>query len=242
MRRTLILIAALLVTAPLPALAAGPAAPLQKANNDLGDTNSLQRGARVFVNYCMGCHSANYMRYSRLIQDLKLPEEVLKQNLMFGTDKITDTMQIAMRPQDSATWFGVAPPDLSVVARSRGTDWLYTYLLSYYADPARPTGVNNLVFENTAMPHVLWELQGLQRKADSGGEQGGPATLEVMAPGKLSTEEYSETVRDLVNFLEYMGEPAKLVRYKIGVYVMLFLAFFSIVAYLMKKEYWKDIH
>ena len=219
----------------------GPA--LLDANINLGNKTSLQRGARLFVNYCLSCHSAQYMRYNRMAADLGLSEEVVKDNLMFASDKIGDTMTIAMKPDDAEKWFGVAPPDLSVIARSRGADWLFSFL----NDETRPTGVNNLYFPDTAMPHVLSELQGLQVKHDAdeqAGDHGGHAgpSLELESPGKLSPVEYRQATRDLVSFLVYVGEPAKLVRYRIGFWVIAFLLVLLVAAYLMKREYWKDVH
>jgi ubiquinol-cytochrome c reductase cytochrome c1 subunit len=176
------------------------------------------------------------------MEDLGLPEEAVQKNLLFGTArKPSSTMKVAMRPRDASTWFGVAPPDLSVIARARGADWLYSYLLDYYLDPGRPNGVNNLTFPDTAMPHVLWDLQGLQRRVEGEGEHGAPK-LELVTPGKLSPEQYQRTVADLVTFLVYIGEPAKLVRYKVGALVLVFLVIFTVLAYLLKKEYWKDVH
>lgn len=220
---------------------------LMHADVDLGNRASLQRGARTFVNYCVSCHSAGYARYSRVAADLGIPEKVVAENMMFTTEKVGDTMQVAMRKEDGEAWFGVAPPDLSVIARARGADWLTTFLSTFYVDPKRPTGVNNLAFPDTAMPHVLWELQGLKRAstethAEGGGEAAHVVGLETVSAGLQSDEEYAGTVRDLVNFLVYLGEPAKLVRYKIGFWVMLFLFGFFWIAYLLKKEYWRDVH
>lgn len=224
----------------------GPA--LQNANVDLSDTASLQRGARTFVNYCVSCHSASYMRYNRIAKDLGIAEATVASNMMFTTTKIGDTMTVAMRPADAEAWFGVPPPDLSVVARSRGADWLYTFLQSFYLDGTRPTGVNNSAFPATAMPHVLWELQGLQKpvyeseKDVDGNETKVLEGLELEIPGKQDPSEYKKTIRDLVNFLVYLGEPAKLVRYRLGFWVIGFLCIFFVAAYLLKKEYWKDVH
>lgn len=231
------------------AMAAGGHGPaLLDANVNLGNKTSLQRGARLFVNYCLSCHSAQYMRYGRMAEDLGLDEQVVKDNLMFTTDKIGDTMKVAMRPADAEKWFGVAPPDLSVIARARGADWLYSFLNGFYLDDARPTGVNNLYFADTAMPHVLSELQGFQRKVAHGeGEEGAGhgahgAPLEQAIPGKLSEKDYRQATRDLVAFLVYMGEPAKLVRYRVGFWVIAFLFVLFVATYLMKREYWKDVH
>lgn len=222
--------------------------PLEQAHSSLNDVASLQRGARMFVNYCLSCHSAGYMRYNRMAKDLALSEEMVQDNLMFATDKIVDTMQVAMRPADALQWFGVAPPDLSVIARARGTDWLYSFLLGFYADPARPTGVNNIVFKDTAMPHVLASLQGTQQavyraeKDQFGDEHQVIEKLELMSAGQLGDTEYRRAVRDLVNFLNYMGEPAKLKRLAIGKWVLLYLLVLLVVAYRLKVEYWRDVH
>jgi ubiquinol-cytochrome c reductase cytochrome c1 subunit len=220
---------------------------LMHADVDLGNRASLQRGARTFVNYCVSCHSAGYARYSRVATDLGIPESVVAESMMFTTEKVGNTMQVAMRKEDGEAWFGIAPPDLSVIARARGADWLTTFLSTFYLDPKRPTGVNNLAFKDTAMPHVLWELQGLKRPSMETRVEGGHETvhitgLETVTAGLESDEAYAGTVRDLVNFLVYLGEPAKLVRYKVGFWVMLFLFGFFWIAYLLKKEYWRDVH
>ena len=214
---------------------------------DLSNRQSLLRGARTFVNYCLSCHSAAFMRYNRLGLDLGIPEDVLKANLMFGTDKPGETMTVAMNPADAERWFGVAPPDLSVTARARGADWLYTYFMTFYRDPARPTGVNNLAFKDVAMPHVLWELQGWQRPVyqETGeGAQSGKVIdhLELESPGLQNEEQYEATVRDLVNFLVYLGEPIKLKRHTIGLWVILYLVILLGIVYLLKREYWSDVH
>lgn len=214
---------------------------------DLSNQTSLQRGAKTFVNYCLSCHSAAYMRFNRMGEDLGISEDVLKTNFMFGTDKVGDTMTIAMDKSDAESFFGVAPPDLSVIARSRGADWLYSYFKTFYVDESRVFGVNNLTFKDVAMPHVLWQLQGMQRlnQSDHGdGAHHNPTyeQLEIITPGSQTVEEYDRTVRDLVNFMVYLGEPIKLKRAKIGVWVMLYLFIFMIITYLLKKEYWRDIH
>lgn len=221
---------------------------LMHAKVDLSDQASLQRGARVFVNYCLGCHSAAFMRYSRLGKDLGITEEVLIENLMFGTDKPGDTMTSSMSRDDALQFFGVAPPDLSVTARARGADWLYTYFMTYYRDDSKPSGVNNLTFKDVAMPHVLWEKQGWQRPVTTEAENpDGSVTekidhLELETPGELTEEEYSRLVTDLVNFMVYLGEPIKLKRYKIGGWLMVYLFILLFIVYLLKKEYWKDVH
>lgn len=220
---------------------------------NLSDQASLQRGARTFVNYCLSCHSAAYMRFNRLGKDLGIAEEVLKSNLMFGTDKPGDTMTVALKPEEAKRLFGVEPPDLSVIARARGADWLYTYFMTFYRDPSRPYGVNNLAFKDVGMPHVLWELQGWQRAVytEETGSDGvavkkiSHLELETPAgrkPSAYQGENYEKTVRDLVNFMVYLGEPVKLIRFKIGGWVMLYLFILLIIVYLLKREYWKDVH
>ncbi len=244
-----LLTAFVLALLPALAIAAGGHGPaLEPANIDLSNTTSLQRGARLFVNYCVSCHSASFMRYNRIAQDLELSEEAVGTNLMFTTDKIGNTMTVAMKPTDAETWFGAAPPDLSVIARSRGADWLYNFLLGFYVDDKKPTGVNNLIFKDTAMPHVLWELQGLRRPVyhtethADGTETTSIERLETVTPGTLDEKGYKQAVKDLVGFLVYVGEPAKLVRYRVGFWVIVFLLGFLLAAYLMKREYWKDVH
>lgn len=241
---------AVLLLASPGAFAAGEVA-LDLANNDVSNIASLQRGARHFVNYCMGCHSAQYVRYNRLAQDLQISEDQLMANLMFAADKPQETMTIAMPPADAERWFGVAPPDLSLIARSRGPDYIYTFLRSFYVEEGRPTGVNNRVLENTAMPHVLWELQGAQRavfqEVSETEDDGTEVTrtvfkeFELTEPGRLSPDEYDRFVRDIVNFLDYIGEPMQLQRTRLGAWVIAFLLVFGLLSYLLKEEIWKDI-
>jgi ubiquinol-cytochrome c reductase cytochrome c1 subunit len=207
---------------------------LMEANVDVANTVSLQNGARLFVNYCVSCHSAEYMRYNRMAEDLDLSFDVVEKNLMFASDKIGDTMTIAMKPDEAEQWFGVRPPDLSVIARSKGVNYLYSFLNGFYLDSSRPTGVNNVYYPNTAMPHVLWELQGFKEKHDG--------THQVSSGGEMTTIQYEQATRDLVAFLDYVGEPAKLVRYRIGFWVIAFLLVLFVVTCMVKKEYWKDIH
>jgi len=221
-----------------PVLAASGHAELAEAQVDLTDQNALQRGARVFVNYCLSCHSASYMRFSRAAEDIGLPAGVLEEHLLFVADKPSAMMKVAMRPSDAAQWFGVTPPDLSVIARAKGPDYLYTFLTSYYLDPQRPTGVNNLAYPNTAMPHVMWELQGMQRLVTDDGHH----SLELTRAGQLGQQEYDQLVNDLVTFMVYLGEPARLDRQNIGFWVLAFLLFFSWLAYQLKKEFWRDVH
>ena len=221
-------------------------AELAPANNDIGDIASLQRGAKYFVNYCIGCHSAQYVRYNRLGEDLGLTDAQVVEHLMFGVGQLHDTMVSSMRPEDGAVWFGVAPPDLSLIARSRGVDYLYNYLRGFYADPSRPTGSNNLWLENTAMPDVLWELGGIRSAAFSETAEDGVVTrslehFETIRQGSLSEDEFEQVVRDITNFLEYIGEPIQLERRALGVRVIAFLLIFLVIAYMLKREVWRDV-
>jgi ubiquinol-cytochrome c reductase cytochrome c1 subunit len=234
---------------PAAALAAGPAVKVDRVDIDVTNQASLQRGARYFVNYCMGCHEAQYSRYARVGKDLGLTEEQVRLNFIFTRDergdptRVGDLMKNAFPKRDAAEAFGTAPPDLTLVARVRGKDWLYTFLRGYYLDPDRPFGVNNIAFPNVSMPHVLWELQGWQEKVagtDARGREN--VRLEVVESGLMSRAEYDAVVRDIVNFLVYMGEPVQHQRKMIGVWVLLFLGLFTVIAYLLKKEYWKDVH
>jgi len=216
---------------------------LDEANNNIANTASLQRGAKYFVNYCLGCHSAKYVRYNRLGEDLQISNRQLMDNLMFTGERPFDTMSIAMKPEDSKRWFSISPPDLSLIARSRGPDYIYTYLHSFYVDQERPTGVNNIVLPNTSMPHVLWQLQGIQRavfEADEHGVQEFKA-FEMVRPGELDARAYDDVVRDIVNFLDYIGEPMKRERQQLGVRVIGFLLVFLLISYMLKKEIWKDV-
>jgi ubiquinol-cytochrome c reductase cytochrome c1 subunit len=237
--------ALLVAIAALPA-AAGTAEggfPLEESHADVSNLPSLQRGARNFVNYCLGCHSAKYMRYSQLGEDLALTEDEVRENLMFTGERIYDTMQTAMPAERAREWFGNAPPDLSLIVRSRGSDYVYTFLRSFYEDPSRPTGVNNAVLPGTAMPHVLAGLQGLQR-ARHEKEEGGIAerlVLEPGSPGELPAAAFDSFVRDTVAFLEYVAEPHKAKREALGVWVVLFLLMFTALAWFLYKEYWKDV-
>ncbi|QIL88384.1 ubiquinol-cytochrome c reductase [Microbulbifer sp. SH-1] len=248
----------LLAFVPIKAVGAESSVELDHINIDLNDKPSLQRGAKYFVNYCMGCHSANFSRWERVATDLDIPSELMMQNLVLGDDKIGDLMQISMQPEDSKVWFGATPPDLTLVARARSPEWLYTYLRSFYKDDNRPTGVNNKVFPNVGMPHVLMELQGLPEcapgpKRDHGrvvrDEMGNPimdancGSLQVnKVKGSMSGEEYDQAVYDLVNFMEYVAEPMAETRKRVGFYVLAFILVFFIFAWLLNREYWKDIH
>ena len=229
-------------------LAASNGYPLDKANIDPNDTESLRRGATLFANYCFNCHSAALMRYNRIGQDLGYDEAQLESLFIFTGAKVGDLMEIALPPEDAKRWFGVVPPDLSVVSRSRGVDWIYTYLRSFYQDPSRPWGVNNAVFKDVAMPHVLWELQGLQAPQfdvhtnEEGVKQQVITNLNLIETGQLSAEQFDTAVRDIVNYLHYMGEPTKQTRLALGKWVIIYLMIFFVVVLFLKKEYWKDVH
>jgi ubiquinol-cytochrome c reductase cytochrome c1 subunit len=220
---------------------------LLHADTDIRNTESLQRGARNFMNDCSGCHSLKYLRYNRMAEDLKIPPAELEHNLMFTSDKAFDGITLAM-PPDAVGWFGKQPPDLSLMSRERGVDYMYSYLKGFYVDKTRPWGVNNLYLPGASMPHVLAQLQGLQKPVFKPGSDGNGAAqvelvgVEAMSPGTMKPEEYDQFVRDLANFLDYAGEPIKDKRQNMGVFVMLFLLAFFVFAYLLKKEYWKDVH
>jgi ubiquinol-cytochrome c reductase cytochrome c1 subunit len=283
-----------LITALFPLAASASAeVHLDHAKVNLHNQASLQRGAKYFVNYCLSCHSAAYLRYNRLAAGIGVSEAQVAQNLMFAAEKVGDPMTVAIRAKDAAKWFGTAPPDLTVVSRSRGEDWLYTYLRTFYLDPHRPFGVNNATFKDVAMPDVLATLEGVKQLVEpEGGEAHGAAApkfelvqlgttcqapYQTMTKGaegvpawdkldgitkasyeqlratatampawdelaKGCAKEYDQVANDLVTFMSYMGEPAQLERRRLGVFVLLFLAVFLVFAYLLKKEYWKDIH
>lgn len=215
---------------------------LQKAKIDPTDKVSLLRGAKHFVTYCLGCHSAKYMRYLRIALDAGTDEKTVLREIAPEGAGIYDQLHTAMNKHDAEKWFGVQPPDLSLIARSRGADWLYTYLKSYYKDSARPFGVNNLVFPDTAMPNPLWQLQGEQIAQQRKTIWGERTELELEQPGTLSEKEFDLFVNDLVNFLVYVGEPVQQERKHLGRFVLLFLLVFAVLAYMLKREYWKDIH
>lgn len=264
-------------------MAAGGGGTLLESNIDPKDKISLQKGAQTYMNYCLACHSMQYMRYDALVEHLEIPAEIVEKNLMFSGEKVTDHITNTMPADQAQAWFGKVPPDLTLVARVRGADWLFTYLKSFYADESRPFGVNNTVFKDVGMPHVLAELQGNQVKsktaielndkiatanialavaqkegnsseADSQSAIIAEATntleelkangtyFELATPGSLSAEEYDVVVRDLVNFMDFAGEPGKVERHALGVKVIIFLLIFFVFAYFLKKEYWKDIH
>lgn len=228
-----------------PALASEAGYRLDRAPIDSKDVVSLQAGARTFANYCMNCHGAQFLRYNRLA-DIGLTEAQIKDNLMFAGDKVGDTMKVALTTKDGKAWFGVAPPDLSVIARARGGDWLYTYLRTFYRDPSTASGWNNAVFPNVGMPHALWTLQGERALEVATVKEGGHEKHEYkwsqVSEGRQSATQYDTTVRDLVNYLVWMGEPAANARKKIGVVVLYFLGVLFVLAYAMKREFWKDVH
>jgi len=268
-------VAILLAATPVLGLAVGAKIELLEAKPDLGDRASLQRGAKMFVNFCLGCHSTDFMRYKRLGQDLGLTEEQVQNNLLFTGGKVVDKMEVAMSAGDAEKWFGVNPPDLSVIARSRSPDWLYSYLVTFYQDddPARPFGVNNVVFKDVAMPHVLWSQQGIQQYVEDdkpanvqseyihkleafgadvllhktlvledGTHEEAVDRLSAARPGAMQPGQFRRAARDLVNYLVYVSEPAQLVRYKIGIWVLVFLTVLFVLSYGLYKEYWKDVH
>lgn len=241
----LAVVASVVVLSPALTQAVGGGEELEQSGVNIRDIAAAQRGARLFVNYCMSCHSANYMRYNRLVEDLGLSEQMVLDNLVFNDAKIGEIMSIAMQPADATLWFGKAPPDLSLIGRSRGSDWLYAYLRSFYRD--EQGAWNNTILPNASMPHVLWRLQGIQEPVyawhmDNGVQVRTIERLKLATPGTLSTEDYDATVRDLVTFLEYLGEPAKMKRKNIGVWVMLYLVVFALFAWLLKAEFWRDVH
>jgi ubiquinol-cytochrome c reductase cytochrome c1 subunit len=247
------LLAAALFAVAAPATAAGGAALPYTFKPDTANAASLQRGARDFMAYCSGCHSLKFLRYNRLGRDLGISEELLKANLMFTSDKPGDHIVSAMpkasadpsRPSQGEVWFGRAPPDLSLTARERGADWIYSYLLTFYLDPSKPTGVNNLVLPGASMPHVMGDLQGWQAKVEPAqGEEGhghGPP-LKLVQPGTLTEAAYKDRVGDLTNFLVYAAEPGRNKRIALGFGVLLFTAVFGWFCWLLKVEYWKDVH
>ena len=207
---------------------------LEKAPIDLSDQPSLQKGARTFINYCLNCHSAKYMRYNKLL-DIGLSKKDIKDNLLFTGKKIGDPMEISMPVTESKKWFGATPPDLSVVARSRGSDWIYSYMKGFYRDSSREIGWNNIVYVNSAMPHILWELQGEKELDQKTGK------LSLIKAGKLNEKEYDSVITDLTNFITYMSEPGQLKRKKMGFYVVGFLLLLLVLTVKLKKEFWKDI-
>jgi ubiquinol-cytochrome c reductase cytochrome c1 subunit len=247
------LIATLLLVPGL-VLAAESTFPLDQAPDHTKDLAALQNGARLFVNYCLNCHSASSMRYNKL-KDIGLTEEQIKDNLLFTSDKVGDMMTVSMAPKDAKAWFGATPPDLSVIARAKasgegsGPDWLYTYLRTFYKDDTRPTGWNNLVFPNVGMPHVLWELQGVRAAKfedvkdphDHSKVVHKFAGFEQVTPGKMTALEYDKSVADLVSFMTWMAEPAQTTRKRLGVWVLLFLGVFMVITWRLNASYWKNV-
>lgn len=253
------LITLVMLALPMAANAAGGSGHLDHMDVDLHNKASLQRGMKTFVNYCMGCHSAEYQRYERAAVDLGMDPELVAENMIFNDQKVGELMTNAMSAEDAGNWFGNPPPDLTLEARLRGPDWLYTYLRSFYADDSRPWGVNNAVFKDVGMPNVLLPLQGVvtancswdeMHKNGMGGHGIDPLTntalnscsSTVQGSGALSEAEFDKVVYDLVNFMTYIGEPSKLDSQRIGTYVLIFLFFFFFLAYALKKEFWRDIH
>ncbi len=228
-------IIAVLAALPMLAIAAGPSLDLDKANNDLTDKESLKRGFESYINYCLGCHQLKYQRYNRTFADLGISDEDGKANYMYTGEKVGDHITNTMPPKEAAKWFGSTPPDLTLEARFRSPDWIYTYLRSFYVDEKRPFGVNNKVFKDVGMPHVLQNLQGVRTMDEHG-------NLSEATGGSMTAEEYDNFARDLTNFLEYTGEPNKLERENMGYWVIGFLFILLFFSYLLKKEYWRDVH
>ncbi len=225
----------LLAVLPVFAFAAGPSIPLDAANNDLSDKESLKRGFKSYINYCLGCHQLQYQRYNRTFADLGISDEEGKAEWMFTGEKVGDHITNTMPAKEAAAWFGAAPPDLTLEARFRSPDWIYTYLRSFYVDESRPFGVNNKVFKDVGMPHVLQNLQGIRTMDEHG-------VLSAPVGGTMTEAEYDEFARDLTNFLEYVGEPNKLERKELGKWVIGFLFILFVLSYFLKKEYWRDVH
>ena len=215
--------------------------PMQSIETNIADKPSLQRGAKLYIGYCLGCHSLKYQRYGRTAEDLEIPEDIAIETLVFTNQKIGELMDTAM-PDASRNWFGGPPPDLTMVTRVRGTEWLYNYLKAFYVDESRPFGVNNKVFPNVGMPHALLELQGVAREACPSDTEECTTLVVDENTGALSSEEYDSAVFDIVNFLDYVGEPSRLDRERIGIYVLLFLVILSVFTFLLNREYWKDVH
>lgn len=233
------------------AWAAGGSGPIFHMNVDTGNQKSLQRGAKTFVNYCLSCHSAAFSRYNRVAADLGISEDNMRENMLFTDKKMGETMTVAMTADQGKAWFGATPPDLSVKARARGADWLYSFLKSFYIDDSAARGINNKMLPGTSMPHVLWELQGFQAlkaadehddHADDGHGGASHSPFKLAVDGQQTEAEYDKTIQDLVNFLVYLAEPAQLQRKSVGVGVLFFLFALGIFTYYLKKEYWKDVH
>jgi ubiquinol-cytochrome c reductase cytochrome c1 subunit len=258
MIKHIVVLTALLAAPVAVALAQTPQAPAEenkpvdwehwKAHNSVADAASLQRGARNFMNYCIGCHSLKYMRYQRMAEDLKIPKSVLTANLLQPGASALDYITTPMPPKDAEAWFGKVPPDLSLIARSKGPDYIYRFLKTFFEDPSRPTGTDNLALPSASMPAVISDLEGvkkavfLEQKSAGGGTDKVFERFETVSPGNMTPEEYDGFVRDTVNFLDYVGEPAQVERRSMGVWVVLFLLALTALAYLLKQEYWKDVH
>ncbi|CAM3553244.1 cytochrome c1 [Halomonas lysinitropha] len=251
------LLALLFALVPVSAMAAGGASVPYSMEPDLHDKASLQNGMKLYVNYCMGCHSLEHQRFARAAEDLDMPQDLVEENLIFSPElAFNDQMHIAMNEGDGEAWFGVTPPDLTLESRLRGTDWIYSYLLTFYKDPSTGTGVNNAVFPLAAMPNVLEPLQGVQEKVCAEtdqpvegaeldpltGKYQSCETLQVTQPGEMEPAEFEEAVYDLTNFLAYVGEPSKLHAQSLGPKVLIFIFIFGVIAYLLKREYWRDVH
>jgi len=244
MLRPAIAIAALFIA--VQGFAAGGGAELESADIDPGNISSLQRGARNFMNYCSGCHSAQYVRFNTIGKYLELSEEQLVDNLMFNAEKTFETIQASMPAEDAARWYGTAPPDMSLMARAKGADYIFNFLKSFYLDADSPTGVDNSVLAGTSMPHVLWELQGYQQEIVEEHTVDGVTThefvgFELVTSGSLDAEDYDDFVRDTVNFLAYISEPIRSERRKLGVWVLMYLIVFWVIAVMLKKQIWKDV-
>ncbi len=251
--KTLILTVAFALSAFQAHAAGGPSIPMDHIETDISDQESLQNGLTLYTNYCFGCHSLKYSRYERSANDLGIPNEIFEENLMFGDAKIGQLMDISMPADQAKTWFGNTPPDLTLVARLRGPDWLYNYLRAFYSDPKRPYGVNNVVYKDVGMPHVLAGLQGVCAEAPelgvepevdplSGNIVKSSGCKEFVAEGSLSPEEYDQAIYDIVNYLEYVGEPSRMQSESLGIKVLIFLAFMFVFVYFLNKEYWRGIH
>ena len=241
------LVIGLFALLPTLSMAAGPSMPLEEANIDLTDKASLQRGAKLFMNYCLGCHQMQYQRYERTFRDIGIPTDIGEETLIFDGSKVGSHITNAMHADDAAKWFGATPPDLTLIARVKSPDYIYTYLKSFYKDESRPFGVNNTVFPSVGMPHVLQELQGLPTPIYEEVEEHGKTVrkvvgTEVDGSGEMSVDEYDQAARDLANFLEYVGEPSRLDSEALGIKVIGFLVILFILAFLLKKEYWRDVH
>ncbi|TDR20434.1 cytochrome c1 [Marinicella litoralis] len=229
--------------------AGGGGAVGEKAHTNIRSVDSLRNGAKTYMNYCMGCHSMAYQRYNRVAEDLGLTEDEMMNGLVLTDAKFSDKMVIAMTPEQSSAWFNKAvAPDLTVIAKARGVDWLFNFLINFYVDPTRPSGWNNLTFENAGMPHILWELQGIRtanfemHTDEEGNEHKEFKGFETVQAGLLSEKEYKDLARDLVNFLDYSSEPAQLIRMAYAPWVLLFVSLFTFLAYMLKVNYFRDIH